>query len=48
MQILFVEDDKRISQFLVKRVSKNGHSIVLCQSTEEFLEQYLSLQWVNL
>lgn len=45
MQILVVEDDKRISEFLVKGLSENGYSITLCQSAEEFLEQYLGLQW---
>lgn len=45
MQILVVEDDKRISEFLVKGLSENGYSITLCQSAEEFLEQYLGLHW---
>lgn len=45
MQILVVEDDKRISEFLVKGLSENGYSITLCQSAEEFLDQYLGLQW---
>lgn len=45
MQILVVEDDKRISEFLVKGLSENGYSITLCQSAEEFLDQYIGLQW---
>ena len=36
MQILVVEDDKRISQFLVKGLSKNGHSIALCKVPKNF------------
>lgn len=45
MQILVVEDDKRISEFLVKGLDENGYSTALCESAEEVLEQYINLQW---
>ena len=45
MQILVVEDDKRISDFLVKGLEENGYLVTLCHSAEEFLENYLDRRW---
>src|SRR5690606_26024068 len=45
MQILIVEDDKRISGFLVKGLEENGYMVTLCKSAEEALEHYLAIQW---
>lgn len=44
MQILVVEDDTRISEFLVKGLEENGYAITLCRSAEELLEHYTLLQ----
>ncbi|MDK7375758.1 response regulator transcription factor [Weeksella virosa] len=45
MQILVVEDDKRISDFLTKGLEENGYLVTLCKTAEEVLENYLDLQW---
>jgi len=45
MQILVVEDDKRISDFLVKGLEESGHLLTLCKSAEEVLDNYTSLPW---
>lgn len=45
MQILVVEDDKRISEFLVKGLQENGYSITLCANGEDVLEHYLNVEW---
>lgn len=45
MQILVVEDDKRISEFLVKGLQENGYSITLCTNGEDVLEHYLNVEW---
>lgn len=45
MQILVVEDDKRISDFLIKGLEENGHLLTLCKSAEEVLAHYLSIPW---
>lgn len=45
MQILVVEDDKRISDFLIKGLEENGFVITLCKSAEEVLNQYLGIEW---
>ncbi len=45
MQILIVEDDRRISDFLVKGLEEVGYVITLCKSGEEVLQQYLSLSF---
>lgn len=45
MQILVVEDDKRISEFLVKGLQENGYSITLCTNGEDALEHYLNVEW---
>jgi len=45
MQILIVEDDRRISDFLVKGLEEVGYVITLCKSVEEVLQQYLSLNF---
>jgi two-component system OmpR family response regulator len=45
MQILVVEDDKRISDFLVKGLEENGYLVTLCKSAEAVLHDFLSIQW---
>jgi two-component system, OmpR family, response regulator len=45
MQILVVEDDKRISDFLTKGLEENGHFITLCKTGEEVIENYISINW---
>lgn len=45
MQILVVEDDKRISDFLIKGLEENGYLVTLCKSTEDVLQDFLSIQW---
>lgn len=45
MQILIVEDDKRISDFLVKGLQENGYLVTLCKSAEEMMEHYLNIEW---
>lgn len=45
MQILVVEDDKRISDFLIKGLEENGYLVVLCRSAEEVLDSYLGISW---
>lgn len=41
MQIVLIEDDKRISNFLIKGLEENGHFVSLCKSAEEMLANYL-------
>lgn len=41
MQIILIEDDKRISDFVVKGLEENGHFVILCRSAEEFLNDYI-------
>ena len=45
MQILVVEDDKRISDFLIKGLEENGHLVTLCKSAEEVINNYLTITW---
>lgn len=45
MQILVVEDDKRISDFLIKGLEENGYLVTLCKSSEDVLQHFLSIQW---
>ncbi len=45
MQILVVEDDQRISDFLVKGLRENNYSVTLCRSGEEMLEIYTTQHW---
>lgn len=45
MQILVVEDDKRISDFLIKGLEENGYLVTLCKSAEAVLQDFLSIQW---
>lgn len=45
MQILVVEDDKRISDFLIKGLEEHGHLVTLCKSAEEVLSNYLTIRW---
>lgn len=41
MQIILIEDDKRISDFVVKGLEENGHFVILCRSAEEFLNDFI-------
>lgn len=46
MQILVIEDDHRISTFLVKGLEECGYLVTLCKSAEEVMDrQYLSMDW---
>lgn len=45
MQILVVEDDSRISEFLVKGLIENGYSVTHCQNAEDVVENYLNKIW---
>lgn len=45
MQILVVEDDKRISDFLIKGLEENGYLVTLCRSAEDVITHYLSIEW---
>lgn len=45
MQILIVEDDKRISDFLTKGLEENGYLVTLCRSAEEVLNDFLNIDW---
>ena len=41
MQIILIEDDKRISDFILKGLEENSHFVTLCKSAEDFLNYYL-------
>ena len=41
MQIILIEDDKRISDFILKGLEENGHLVTLCKTAEDFLNQYI-------
>lgn len=41
MKIILIEDDKRISDFILRGLDENGHFITLCKSAENFIEHYL-------
>ena len=41
MQIILIEDDKRISDFILKGLEENGHFVTLCKTAEDYIEQYL-------
>lgn len=45
MQILLIEDDKRISNFLIKGLEENGHFVTLCKTAEEMLSSYLQISF---
>lgn len=45
MQILIVEDDKRISDFLTKGLEENGFLVTLCRNAEDVLESFLNIDW---
>ncbi|MFZ4861281.1 response regulator transcription factor [Sphingobacterium sp. Mn56C] len=45
MQILVVEDDKRISDFLIKGLQENGYMVTLCRSAEDVLSDFSNIQW---
>lgn len=46
MQILVIEDDNRISTFLVKGLEECGYLVTLCKSAEEVMDkQYLQMAW---
>ncbi len=46
MQILIVEDDYRISSFLIKGLEEVGFLVTLCKSAEDALqEEYLRTDW---
>lgn len=45
MQILVIEDDKRISDFLIKGLEEHGHLVTLCKSAEDVISNYLNIGW---
>ncbi|SFS34172.1 response regulator transcription factor [Sphingobacterium wenxiniae] len=45
MQILVVEDDNRISNFLVKGLEECGYLVTLCKDAEEVLKTYANIDW---
>ncbi|WP_291091327.1 MULTISPECIES: response regulator [unclassified Empedobacter] len=45
MQILVIEDDKRISDFLIKGLEENGHLVRLCKDAETVLDKFLTIQF---
>lgn len=45
MQILVVEDDKRISKFLIKGLEEHGYLVTFCQCAEEVLSRFEGLSW---
>ncbi|MGO1596439.1 MAG: response regulator transcription factor [Sphingobacterium sp.] len=45
MQILVVEDDKRISNFLIKGLEESGYLVTCCSNAEEVLTEYVGIQW---
>ncbi|MBE8722095.1 response regulator transcription factor [Sphingobacterium pedocola] len=45
MQILVIEDDKRISDFLTKGLEEHAYSVTLCTNAEDAIAYYLNLPW---
>jgi len=45
MKILVVEDDSRISNFLVKGLEECGYLVTLCKNAEDVLKQYINIEW---
>ena len=46
MQVLVVEDDHRISSFLIKGLEENGFLVTLCKTAEDaLLEENLKIDW---
>lgn len=45
MQILLVEDDSRISSFLIKGLEEVGYSVTLAKHAEEVLDHYIDMSW---
>lgn len=46
MQVLVVEDDQRISSFLIKGLEENGFLVILCKNAEDALqEENLKINW---
>ena len=45
MQILVVEDDNRISNFLVKGLEECGYMVTLCKNAEDVLREYINIEW---
>ncbi len=45
MQILVIEDDKRISDFLIKGLEENGHLVTSCKDAETVLDEFLTIQF---
>lgn len=45
MQIILIEDDRRISDFILKGLEENGHFVTLCKTAEDFLNLYISTSY---
>ena len=45
MQILLIEDDKRISDFLIKGLEENKHLVTLCKTAEAALDEYINMRF---
>src|SRR5690606_41919908 len=48
MQILVVEDDNRISNFLVKGLAECGYLVTLCKNAEDVLKRCIYLSVLSL
>lgn len=45
MQVLVVEDDKRISDFLIKGLEENDYVVTLCKNAEEVLNHFTNIEF---
>lgn len=45
MQVLLIEDDRRISDFIIKGLEENQFQVTLASSAETALENYMDLHW---
>jgi len=45
MQILVIEDDKRISDFLIKGLEENNYLVTLCTNAESVVQDYLDVSF---
>ena len=43
MQVLVIEDDKRISDFLIKGLEENGYIVTLCKTGEDVLNDFVNI-----
>lgn len=48
MPIILIDDDKRISDFILKGLEENDHFVTLCKSAEDFLSEHTFVNLINL